>query len=119
MVKLKVKAYSLLESVVAISIITICVGLGTTIYSNVISSEKPLITYDANEEIKRLFNELKTSRHYFNKSVDFELYSIEQGINFYKGNQLVYLVEYKVMFNNKNIATQKFLLGNEETEGEI
>ncbi len=110
----KVNAFSLFESVVAIAIISVCIGIGATIYSNVISAEKPLVVIKGQEEIKRLLHDLKTSKLYMSQSFDFEDYRIDQEINPYQGNQLIYQVDYKLFVGGALKAQQQHLVYNEE-----
>ncbi len=114
MVRIKVKAFSLFESVVAISIITICIGIGALIYSNLINSDKPMLVLEAREEMKHHFHDLKQDRLYINQSFDHEIYFINQKVSPYKGNKLIYEVEYEIEARGKIIESQKYLLVNEE-----
>ena len=112
----KLKAFSLFESVIAITIISICIGLGTMIYANVVTSETPMTVYEAKAEIHRLFYNLKEQKQYFNETTDFEGYSIDQTLDFYQGNKAIYQVDYTVLIHGKTAHIQSFLLNNEENE---
>jgi len=109
----KVKAFSLFESVVAIAIITICIGIGAAIYTNVMRSQQPIMVVKGKEEMKRLFNELKTTKLYVNQSFDFDYYRIDQELEAYQGNAKVYEVHYKLFIQDKLMLNEAHLIYND------
>lgn len=110
--KQKVQAFSLFESVVAIAIISVLIGIGTIVYSNLVSAEKPIPFYQAKEEIDLYYHQMQESKAFFPKVYDQETYSIEQKVDFHKGNKKIYLVEFVVTAQNKKWYTEKHLLAN-------
>lgn len=82
----KVQAFTLFESVVAISIITILIGLSAMIYTNLVRSENPIAYYQAKDQIDVELNELIASKTFFNKNSSFESFDIEQKVTPYKGS---------------------------------
>lgn len=105
-------AFSLFESVVAIAIISVLIGIGTLIYSNLIEAERPISYYQAKEEIEIHLQELKSTKAFFSKTFSNDIYSIEQKVDFYNGNKKIYLVEYSVNTQNKKWHTEKHLIVN-------
>ena len=108
----RLKSFTLFESVVAISIITVLLVVASMIYSNVISSEKPLTYYQAQEEVEKIFNETKESGAFFTQSFSFETYDVQQDVEFYKGNNQLYQITYTVTSGTKNWWTEKHLIAN-------
>lgn len=104
------------ESVVAIAIISVLIGIGTLIYSNLIEAERPVPFYQAKEEIDLMYHELQTSKAYFPKVLSNDSYSIEQKVDFHNGNKKLYLVEYIVMAQNKKWYSEKHLVANHGNE---
>lgn len=108
----RLRAFSLFESVVAIAIISVLIGIGTLVYSNLVESERPIPYYQAKEEIDRYFHLLQTERTFFSRVFDHDSYSIEQHVDFYNGNKKLYLVEYVVKAQNEIWLTEKHLIAN-------
>lgn len=113
-IAMRVQAFSLFESVVAIAVISVLIGIGTLIYSNLVAAERPVAFYQAKEEIDFQFHQLQMNRTFFSTVYDRESYRIEQHVGFYNGNKKLYLVEYQVSSQNKQWYTEKHLLANPE-----
>ena len=114
--KNKLAAFTLFESVVAIAIISVLIGLATIIYSNLVEAERPIAFYQAKEKIDECFYEMKKTGAFFPKNFVYENYSIEQKVDFYNGNKKIYLVEFVVMSQNKKWWTEKHLIANNNYE---
>ncbi len=112
----KLEAFTLFESVVAISIITTLIGLGTMIYSNLMQAEKPVAYYQAKDEVDRRFQELCESQAFFNKEFDYESYQIQQQVDFHMKNKKIYQVTYVVTAGNRELLTERHLVANEEND---
>jgi hypothetical protein len=107
-----VAAFSLFESVVAIAIISVLIGIGTMVYSNLVEAERPLPFYQAKEEIDLHYHNLQQDKAFFSKTYEHEVYSIEQKVDFHNGNRKIYRVEYLVTTQNKMWYSEKHLLTN-------
>ena len=105
-------AFTLFESTVAVTIITIVLGMSTLIYSNVLDSERPVAFYQAKQDIDRIFLDTKRSKAFFDKTFEYEAYNIEQKVNAYKGNQKLFLLEYKVISGGKEMWKEQHLVAN-------
>lgn len=108
----KLKAFSLFESVVAIAIISVLIGIGIVVYSNLVQAERPIPFYQAKEEIDLMYHELQNTKAFFPKTLSHETYSIEQKVDFHNGNKKLYLVEYIVTAQNKKWYSEKHLMAN-------
>ncbi|MEO9531930.1 MAG: hypothetical protein ABJG68_15740 [Crocinitomicaceae bacterium] len=108
----RLKAYTLFESVVAISIITILLVISSLIYGNVIESEKPLSYYQAKQDVQELFQETKATSAFFTKNFSFETYDIQQDVNFYNGNKKLYEITYTVTSGTHQWWVEKHLVSN-------
>jgi hypothetical protein len=108
------KAFTLFESVVAITIITILIALSTMIYSNIVESEKPLAYYQAKQEVTKIFNETKQSQAFFSKNYNFETFDIEQKVDFHQGNKKLYQIDYTISAQGKQWWTEKHLVANRQ-----
>ncbi len=112
----KLPAFTLFESVIAITIITVLIGIGTMIYGNLMHSEKPLSYYQAQAEIELKLQELKMNQLFVHQSFDYENYEIEQNISFYKGNKKLYLVTYTARTGGKELLVENHLIPNNLNE---
>ncbi len=112
----KVKAFTLFESVVAITVITVLIGIGTQVYANITGSEKPLAYYEAKEEIDQLRNNLKETKAFFNQTFNYESYEITQQVEFYKGNKKLYKISYSIQIGGKEYWKEQHLMVNEEND---
>lgn len=108
----KLAAFSLFESVVAITIISVLIGIGTLIYGNIVEAEPPLSIYQAKNEIQKLHHELKTSGAYFSQNHDYEIFTIQQQVDFHRGNKRLYQVDYHVIMQDKKWYSEKHLIAN-------
>lgn len=114
--KSKLRAFTLFESVVAITIISILIGLGSMIYGNLVESEQPIAYYQAKEEVDHLFKNLIESKAYFSQNFSYETYDIEQKIDFHLGNKKLYQVEYIITTQGKKWWSEKHLIANNQDE---
>lgn len=106
----KLKSFSLFESVVAIAIISVLIGIGIVVYSNLVQAERPIPFYQAKEEIDLMYHELQNTKAFFPKTLSHETYSIEQKVDFHNGNKKLYLIEYVVTAQNKKWYSEKHLI---------
>jgi hypothetical protein len=109
----KLQAFTLFESVVAISIITVLIGLGTLIYSNLVYSENPIAFYQAKDQIDIQLHELSKSQAFFNREFDFETFRIEQHIEPYNGNNQLYKVTFLAFAGTKKLIQEQHLLSHD------
>lgn len=113
MVKLKkIGAFTLFESVIAITIITVLVGIGTATYSNVVQSEKPLAYYQAKAEIDLLYQELIGSQLFVNRNLSYETFEIDQEVIPYRGNKYLFQVNWTVNSGGKEWWKEQHLIVN-------
>ena len=111
---MKLKSFTLFEATVAVTIITIVLGLSVMIYSNVLDAERPVAFYQAKQDIDRIFLETKNSGAFLDKNFEFETYDIEQKVNFYMGNEKLFQIDYTVISNNKQLWQESHLVANTE-----
>lgn len=117
----KLPAFTLFESVVAITVITILIGLGTMIYSNVLQAENPLAYYMAKDEVDHRLQQLSEQQlfingHSDNFQVDSDMYQIEENIDFYKENKSLYLITYIAFSGGEELFREQHLLPNLNNE---
>lgn len=113
-ITVKLEAFTLFESVVAITIIAILIGLGTMIYSNVVQAEKPLAFYEAKTEVDKLLQQLCQEQNFMSNQSTYEGFEIEQEINFYQNNKGIYQVTYTASSGGSELFREQHLLPNVE-----
>lgn len=112
----KLPAFTLFESVIAITIITVLIGLGTMIYGNLMHSEKPLAYYQAQAEMEIRLQELKSNQLFIRENFEYENYEIEQNVTFYKGNKKLYLITFIARSGAKELLVENHLIPNNNNE---
>lgn len=115
MFKIKTKAFTLFESVVAITIISIALGIGTTVYSNIVNSERSIVNFESKSKINSLFYDVKSSKQFFPKSYQFESFDIVQNVMNYKGIENLYKISFDVIIAGKTSFTKNYLLYDPES----
>jgi len=110
----KLKAFTLFDSLIAVTITAIIMSTLSLSYGYLIDSDKPMSSMVAQGELPKLLNNLKESKAYFNESKEKETYRIEQIVEQYKGNTNLFLVTFNVIVNSKITYSEQHLVENEE-----
>ena len=110
----KLKAFTLFDSLIAVTITAILVGAISLSFGYLVDSERPLAFYKAKEDINKLHHDLLKSKAYLSKTIDEEVYTINQNVTPYQGRQDLWLVEYTITMGSKIIYTDKRLVLNAE-----
>ena len=76
----RLKGSSLIESIIAIAIISICILLGVTIYSNVLKYDNINIEV-LNNHVELDFQEMKLNTSYKDKNYNYKEYTIRRKVN--------------------------------------
>ena len=84
------------------------------IYSNVLDSERPIAFYQAKQDIDEIFLNTKNTGAFISKNFEFETYDIQQKVDFYKGNERLFQIDYTVVSNDKQIWSESHLVANTE-----
>lgn len=107
-----IPSFSLFESVVAIAIISVLIAIATMIYGNVVSSEKPLLYYQAEVEVSKKLEAIRREQEFISRVYEYDDYSILQQVEFYRGNKKIYEVSFTVQAHENHWFTQKHLIVN-------
>ena len=75
------KANSLVESVIAIAIISICILVAFLVYINVIRQNKSIGYYEAKHTVNALYDQSIADRDYENQDYVYKNYSIEKRVS--------------------------------------
>lgn len=82
----KLKASSLIESVIAMTIISVCVLIAMSVYAMVLKSSKSITYYQLQTERQKILNEIKNNTSLTNETYDFKKFSIEKVIQIHESN---------------------------------
>lgn len=97
--KFKTKAGSIIESVIAMTIIAICLSTALLIYARILDTDHNIAYYRAKQKLKELRWETKADKQFVNEDYNFETYSIKKEVT--KLDNKVYLVTYTLQVNSK------------------
>jgi len=110
----KVKAFTILDTLIAITITAIIVGALSLSFDYIIDSEKPLLTYKFKAEVTKMHHELIEKKAYLNQTVTGDNYQISQIVEPYKGKTDLFLVSYSISIQSKVVYIEKHLISNDE-----
>ncbi|WP_308993682.1 hypothetical protein QLS71_007900 [Mariniflexile litorale] len=106
------KASSITESVIAISIISICALVAFTIYLNVIKQNKSIHYYNAKHTINFLIEESVQQNDYEDNSYSYNEYTIDKKVGVNKRNHTA-LLTFTFKSGNKTNVITKLISYNE------
>ena len=113
----RIKASSLLETIVALLVVMTVFGIAMTIYINVLRNSDSLSTLKAIQTLEQVAAETKTKRSYFDESFRVDEIMVEKSFIQYQHNEDLWLMDLKAIDPlNKTIATRKEILITEEDE---
>ena len=82
--KLLLDGSSLIESVIAITIIATCLLIAMLVFTSIINFNNPLNRYKLKEKISEIVEETRSNKNYFDESFEFEKYIILKKVEDYK-----------------------------------
>lgn len=86
----KIKAATLMESLIAMVIIVVCLGVGTMIYSNVLNSDKQLLQLKAIGKLNRMAQQTKIEKNYLDSEQKQNGWNIKKTLNKYDQTENLY-----------------------------
>ncbi len=102
------KGSSILESVIAITIISVCILVGFTIYINVAKRNAPLAYYKAMQTIELLTQQTIDTKDYEIDSYEYENYTITKDVNVKEEERVVEL-EWIIKTAKKDYSVRKII----------
>ncbi|MDO6758567.1 hypothetical protein Q4566_00025 [Tamlana sp. 2_MG-2023] len=93
------KASSISESVIAMTIIAICLSIAITIYSSVLQTDHNITFYKSQQKVKELLWETKRDRQIENEDYDFEFFKVQKRIEVLDGLSS-FKIDFIVITNN-------------------
>lgn len=109
------KANSLVESVIAIAIISICILVAFLIYLNVIKQNKSVHYYEAKHKVESIFENSIITESYEDETFNYKYYSIEKTVGISEKENTI-RIDFKIKTNNKTYTINKLIeLHKDET----
>lgn len=102
------KASSLVESVIAIAIISVCVLVAFMIYINVIRQNDPISYFNAKHKVESLIQEITEKKNYENDSYTFSNYSITKNVIINTQEQTA-MLEFKIKTAYKTYTVNRLI----------
>ncbi len=99
---------SILESVIAIAIISICILVAFTIYINVVKRNDPIAYYAAKQEVELLTQNAIEQKDYENDSYGYENYTIVKEAEIREAEKTVFL-KWTIKTANKTYDVKKII----------
>ncbi|MEO1033526.1 MAG: hypothetical protein AAFX55_19215 [Bacteroidota bacterium] len=83
------KANSLLESVIAIAIISICILVAFLVYINVIKQNKSVINYNAKHQVEQIYQQSMADQDFENENYVYKNCIIEKRVTILEKEQII------------------------------
>jgi len=109
----KLQASSLIESVMAIAIISICISIATLVYVKLLQSDYEIAYYKAKQKITELHLQTIEEQLFEDEVYSFESYTITKQVKAY--NRVVNQVNFKLQTKTKK-ETQYYLVKERSIE---
>lgn len=105
----KIKGSSLIETVIAITIITICSLIATLVYSQIIDQTPPIKKYEWSMEVSKLMEETSLKNEFAPFSREYKDYSIEGRLSKRQENGGLKNIEFLVISQNDTVVIPMML----------
>jgi hypothetical protein len=102
------KASSLIESIIAIVLISVCSLVALTIYLNVIGQNNPTTYYEAKHTVEMLAEEAQDKQDFEDDTYNYKHYSIEKNVTI-QPNEKIAIIDYSITSGNKSNTIKKLI----------
>jgi len=109
MLRIKLKATTLVETLAASIIVAIAFGIGTMIYLNVLNSGKSMLTVQAEILVQNELENTLVNRQFEKQEINKDDITLKKSIENYIFTDL-YIIHVKAFHNNKELAEVKSLV---------
>ncbi|WP_422103868.1 hypothetical protein [Winogradskyella sp.] len=100
------KANSLVESVIAIAIISICILVAFLVYINVIKQNKSVLSYNAKHQVEELYQQSMADQDFENEDYVYKDYRIEKQVTILEKEHIIRF-DFKIKTGNKTHTIPK------------
>lgn len=109
---MKLKGSSLVESVIAIAIISICILIASLVYMNVVSKTNSVAYYNALQQVDLLAVETVTQTNYENETFNYPGCNIEKEVVIDKADGTA-LLKFRIKIGTKTHEVDRLVLYHE------
>jgi Tfp pilus assembly protein PilV len=110
----KLKAATLLESLIAMIIIVMCLSIGTMIYSNILSSDKQRIQLKAMFILNSEAQQTKTEKSFLDAEKQVDEWNVKKTVEHYDQTENLYRLSITITDKDgKVVATRNELISTE------
>nr|WP_321234603.1 hypothetical protein [uncultured Psychroserpens sp.] len=102
------KASSLIESIIAIVLISICSLVALTVYLNVIGQNNPVYYYEAKHTVEKLANEAEKAQDFEDTNYNYSQYTIEKNVTI-KEQEHIAIIDYVITSGTKSYTIKKLI----------
>jgi uncharacterized FlgJ-related protein len=106
--KNRLKGSSIVETIIAIVLISICSLVALSVYLNVISQTHPIHYYEAKHKIEQLTHSIVVTQNFENDIYRYPYYTIEQQV-FVDLKEPYAIVDFRVTTANKTYTIKKLV----------
>jgi len=112
----KIKASSLFETIVALTVIMIVFGIALTVFVNIMRTGNTLSEFKTSQQLEVLAKETKENKSYFNETFEEEGIVITKSIEKYKDSDelIVLIIEATDKTGRKLSSRKEIILGEKE-----
>lgn len=111
----KLKASSLIESVIAMTIISVCILIAMTIYTMVLKSSNSITHYQSLTEKQKILNETKSNPELTNETFNYKNFIIEKKVSVHESIDGLLLVDLTAI-NKKDTLTSTHLIRSNKND---
>lgn len=112
--KYYLKASSLIESVIAITIIAICLLVALKLYSTILGARPSINNHRLKFQVDKLVSEMKLNPSFTSEVYDFKTYKIRKTISDTENSQQLKKVSYSIEQPKDTITYQYYILADED-----
>ncbi|MBQ4821388.1 hypothetical protein [Aquimarina sp. MMG016] len=91
-----IQASSLIESVIAVTIIATCLLIAIRIYVSVLNSSSSINSYRIKFKLNQLVNDTKSSQNFDDELFEFKTYAIKKTVSDYEGDKDLKRIKFAV-----------------------
>ena len=110
--KFNLRAGSLIESVIAISIIAICLLVAIKLYAAILDAKTPTLANQVKFQVDRLVSEMRLNPNFNSEIYDFDTYKISKTVS--ENEEKLRKVSYFVEHSKDTVIYHYYFLVNEE-----
>jgi len=99
----KLRASTLLETLIAIVLILICFAIATMVLVNIMQSDNGRLKFHAQTELQAVYLKTIEDKEYIDATIDYEAFHIQKTIEPYRGAPNLYLLKLTATAESKQV----------------